>query len=201
MYPDPPADLSLASPHLAFTRKTTNLPLCGRTHRTPPLRTRGLCPQHAGFLPRPTSLHVRYPRVGCLAPAHGAPSGPFRSSPLVDYSALQQPPSRLADSQSHARTHARTHKTHARCCRVHGDYSQASHAVGLAPRVAGWPCSECLDSSTCLEMLLHSAISACMELLVLKVCGDILLLLRIFKRIVAHFASRLFVVEAHDDSS
>jgi len=34
MCPDPPADLPSAYPHLAFTRKTTNLPLCGRTHRT-----------------------------------------------------------------------------------------------------------------------------------------------------------------------
>ena len=33
MCPDPPADLPSAYPHLAFTRKTTNLPLCGRTHR------------------------------------------------------------------------------------------------------------------------------------------------------------------------
>ena len=35
MCPDPPADLSSAYPHLAFTRKTTNLPLCGRTHHLP----------------------------------------------------------------------------------------------------------------------------------------------------------------------
>ena len=34
MCPGPPADLSSAYPYLAFTRKTTNLPLCGRTHRT-----------------------------------------------------------------------------------------------------------------------------------------------------------------------
>ena len=33
MCPGPPADLSSAYPYLAFTRKTTNLPLCGRTHR------------------------------------------------------------------------------------------------------------------------------------------------------------------------
>ena len=32
MCPGPPADLPSAYPHLAFTRKTTNLPLCGRTH-------------------------------------------------------------------------------------------------------------------------------------------------------------------------
>ena len=32
MCPGPPADLSSAYPYLAFTRKTTNLPLCGRTH-------------------------------------------------------------------------------------------------------------------------------------------------------------------------
>ena len=38
MCPDPPADLPSAYPHLAFTRKTTNLPLCGRTHH--PDRTR-----------------------------------------------------------------------------------------------------------------------------------------------------------------
>ena len=33
MCPGPPADLPSAYPYLAFTRKTTNLPLCGRTHR------------------------------------------------------------------------------------------------------------------------------------------------------------------------
>ena len=32
MCPGPPADLPSAYPYLAFTRKTTNLPLCGRTH-------------------------------------------------------------------------------------------------------------------------------------------------------------------------
>ena len=50
MCPDPPADLPSAYPHLAFTRKTTNLPLCGRTHhpleattpRPPMRRTAGI---------------------------------------------------------------------------------------------------------------------------------------------------------------
>ena len=85
MYPDPPADLSLASPHQAFTRKTTNLPLCGRTHRTPPLRTRGLCPQHAGFLPRPT----------CTLPARWLPGScawrTFRSLQVVTACRLLSP--------------------------------------------------------------------------------------------------------------
>ena len=55
MCPDPPADLPSAYPHLAFTRKTTNLPLCGRTHRLAPAAARRT---------RPLDLHlwVAYPR-------------------------------------------------------------------------------------------------------------------------------------------
>ena len=82
MCPGPPADLPSAYPHLAFTRKTTNLPLCGRTHR----------PIHGSPRCERTS-NVQLPQKAKFGGARGlAAPGTLRGAPRTPPRPLEELP-------------------------------------------------------------------------------------------------------------